>query len=549
MQTQTMTPVQKKVDFIPANVLLNTPNTRKKKLRVAAYCRVSTEQEEQQSSYAAQIDYYTDKITKNKDWELAGIFADEGITGTSAKKRTEFLKLMDLCEKGKIDMVLTKSVSRFSRNTLDAIGYIRKLKAKGIPIIFEKEGINTMQMASEMALCFLSGFAQAESESISRNVTWGKRQSFKNGKVSFQYKRLLGYEKGEDGEPKIVQEEAEIIKRIFRSYLSGASISKIKKSLEADGVLSPTGKQEWSPGVLQYMLRNERYIGDALLQKSYVVDCLTKETRKNNGEIPQYYVTGNHEPIISRDLFNLVQEEIARRAAKRKVATKAVKTERGKYSSKYALTELLCCGDCGTQYRRVTWARNGKKKVVWRCINRLEYGTKYCKESPTIEESRLHEAIVTSLNRLDENKADVIQTLKAGLQLALGTQDDDSFNEAAVQNRITELQSIMMDLVELSSKSNASADYFDAKFEEISFEIKALQGQLGEHKQQTLIAQNTESRIHELLSILESTDLSVKEYRDDVVKAIITKVVVLSADRIRVTFDGNMDIEVELTGA
>ena len=548
MQTQTIAPMQKRVDLIPANVLVGKASTRKKKLRVAAYCRVSTEQEEQQSSYAAQIAYYTDKISQNKDWELAGIFADEGITGTSTKKRDEFLKLMALCEKGKIDMVLTKSVSRFSRNTLDAITYIRKLKAKGIPIIFEKEGINTMQMASEMALCFLSGFAQAESESISRNVTWGKRQSFKNGNVPFQYKRLLGYEKGEDGQPKVVPEEAEMVKRIFRSYYAGASISKIKKSLEADGIPSPTGKEKWSPGVLQYMLRNERYIGDALLQKTYVVDCITKETRKNNGEIPQYYVTGNHEPIISRDLFNLVQEEIARRAGKRKVAQKAVKTERGKYSSKYPLTELLSCGDCGTQYRRVTWARGGKKKVVWRCINRLEYGTKYCKESPTLEESRLHTAIVAALNCLDNDKLDVMETLRAGLQLALGTQEGDSFNEGAIQNRIAELQSVMMDLVELSSKSSASADYFDAKFEEISTEIKSLQEQLGKHKQQTLITQNTKARIGELLAIMEQLDLSVKEYRDDVVRAIIAKVVVLSADRIRVTFDGGVEMEMELPG-
>ena len=546
MQTQTIAPMQKRVDLIPANVLVGKASTRKKKLRVAAYCRVSTEQEEQQSSYAAQIAYYTDKISQNKDWELAGIFADEGITGTSTKKRDEFLKLMALCEKGKIDMVLTKSVSRFSRNTLDAITYIRKLKAKGIPIIFEKEGINTMQMASEMALCFLSGFAQAESESISRNVTWGKRQSFKNGNVPFQYKRLLGYEKGEDGQPKVVPEEAEMVKRIFRSYYAGASISKIKKSLEADGIPSPTGKEKWSPGVLQYMLRNERYIGDALLQKTYVVDCITKETRKNNGEIPQYYVTGNHEPIISRDLFNLVQEEIARRAGKRKVAQKAVKTERGKYSSKYALTELLSCGDCGTQYRRVTWARGGKKKVVWRCINRLEYGTKYCKESPTLEESRLHTAIVAALNCLDNDKLDVMETLRAGLQLALGTQEGDSFNEGAIQNRIAELQSVMMDLVELSSKSSAGADYFDAKFEEIAAEIKGLQGQLGEHQEQTMLAQNTQARIHELLYMMEHIDLSVKEYRDDVVKGIITKVVILSADRIRITFDNNMEMEQDL---
>lgn len=238
-------------------------------------------------------------------------------------------------------------------------------------------------------------------------------------------------------------------------------------------------------------------------------------------------MTDNHPAIISRELFHLVQEEIARRAGKRKVSQRAVKTEKGKYSSKYALTELLSCGDCGTQYRRVTWARGGKKKVVWRCINRLEYGTKYCKESPTIEESRLHTAIVTALNRLDQEKEDVMQTLRAGLQLALGTQDDDSFNETAIQSRIAELQSVMMDLVELSSKSNASADYFDTKFEEIAAEIKSLQEQLGEHRQQTTTAQNTKARISELLAIMEQLDLSVKDYRDDVVKTIITKVVVI----------------------
>ena len=184
--------------------------------------------------------------------------------------------------------------------------------------------------------------------------------------------------------------------------------------------------------------------------------------------------------------------------------------------------------------------------MVWRCINRLEYGTKYCKESPTIEESRLHQAIVTALNRLDEDKNDVIETLKAGLRLAIGSQEDDSFNEAAVQNRIAELQSVMMDLVELSSKSSAGADYFDTKFEEIAAEIKGLQGQLGEHQEQAVLAQNTQARIHELLYTLEHIDLSIKEYRDDVVKGIITKVVVLSADRIRITFDNNMEMEQEL---
>ena len=194
----------------------------------------------------------------------------------------------------------------------------------------------------------------------------------------------------------------------------------------------------------------------------------------------------------------------------------------------------------------MTWARGGKKKIVWRCINRLENGTKYCKESPTIEENRLQQAIVAALNRMDEDREDVIQTLKAGLQLALGAQNEDDFNESAVQNRIAELQSVMMDLVELSSKSSASADYFDSKFEQISTEIKDLQAQLGEHKQQASINQNTEARIHELLYMLDNTNLSIKEYRDDIVRGFITKVVILSADRIRITFKGNTEMEMEL---
>ena len=545
MLTQTISPVQKNVSVIPANPIALQERARKKKLRVAAYCRVSTDQEEQQSSYQAQIDYYTAKINGNKDWTMAGIFADEGITGTSTKKRTEFLKLMKLCEKGKVDLVLTKSISRFSRNTLDCLGYIRKLKEKGIPIIFEKEGINTMQMASEMTISLLGSFAQAESESISKNVTWGKRQSFRDGKVTFQYSRFLGYEKGEDGKPKIVSEEAAIVKRIYQSYLSGYSIVKIKDELEAEGISSSTGKKVWSTNAIRYMLRNEKYIGDALLQKTYVTDFLTKKSKKNQGEIPQYYVTGNHEGIISKELFNLVQEETARRASKRKVSQKATKTEQGKYSSKYALSELLVCGGCGARYRRVTWARNGKKKVVWRCINRLEYGTKYCKESPTIEEYRLQDAIMKAICRFVEDKDELIDTLKHSLRVALDA-EDDTIDTAAVNARIEELDSVMMDLVELSSRSSASADYFDTKFKEISDERTELQNRMRDHEQRQVIAQNNNARMKELFEILEQANFNLNEYDEALVKQLIAKVTVISTEKMQITFKGGFEIEQEL---
>jgi site-specific DNA recombinase len=545
MLTQTLSPVQKNVSIIPANPQALRGSTRKNKLRVAAYCRVSTELEEQQSSYQAQIDYYTAKINANKDWTMVGIFADEGITGTLAKKRTEFLKLMNLCEKGKVDLVLTKSISRFSRNTLDCLGYIRKLKEKGIPIIFEKECINTMQMASEMTISLLGSFAQAESESISKNVTWGKRQSFRNGKVTFQYSRFLGYEKGEDGQPKIVPEEAAIVKRIFQSYLSGYSIAKIKSELEAEGIISGTGKKVWSTNAIRYMLQNEKYIGDALLQKTYITDFITKKSKKNQGEIPQYYVTGNHEGIISKELFNLVQEEIARRASKRKVSQKATKTEQGKYSSKYALSELLVCGGCGARYRRVTWARNGKKKIVWRCISRLEYGTKYCKESPTIEEYRLQDAIMKAICGFVEDKDELIDTLKHSLSVALGA-EDNTIDTAAVYARIEELDSVMMDLVELSSHSSASADYFDTKFKEISDERTELQNRLRDHEQRQVIDQNNNARMKELFEILEQANFNLNEYDEALVKQLIAKVTVVSAEKIQITFKGGFEIEQQL---
>ncbi|MCI2105294.1 MAG: recombinase family protein [Intestinimonas sp.] len=545
MLTQTISPVQKTVSVIPANPKTLREGVRKKKLRVAAYCRVSTDQEEQQSSYQAQIEYYTAKIKTNKDWTMAGIFADEGITGTSAKKRTEFLKLMKLCERGKVDMVLTKSISRFSRNTLDCLGYIRKLKEKGIPIIFEKEGINTMRMASEMTISLLGSFAQAESESISKNVTWGKRQSFKNGKVTFQYSRFLGYEKGEDGKPKIVPEEAAIVKRIYQSYLSGYSVAKIKRELEAEGVISGTGKKVWSTNAIRYMLRNEKYIGDALLQKTYVTDFLTKKSKKNQGEVPQYYVTGNHKGIISKELFNLVQEEIARRASKRKVSQKTTKTEQGKYSSKYALSELLVCGFCGARYRRVTWARNGKKKIVWRCISRLEYGTKYCKESPTIEEYRLQDALMKAICEAVKDKDELIDTLKHSLRMALNV-EDDTIDTTAIQARIEELDSVMMDLVELSSRSSASADYFDTKFKEISDERTALQDKLRDHEQRQTITQNNGARMKELFEILEKANFSLDEYDEALVKQLISKVTVVSEEKIQITFKGGLGVEQRL---
>lgn len=291
-------------------------NNTMRKMRVAAYCRVSTEEEEQQGSFETQKLYYTEKINSTSEWELAGIYADDGISGIHTKKRDGFNQMIQDCKKKKIDLILTKSISRFARNTLDSIQYVRMLKAIGIAVIFEKENINTSTMNSEMILTVLSAFAQAESESISQNVARGKRMGFRQGKFPFPYGQILGYRKGLDGKPEVIPEEAEVIRMIFNSYLQGASLLTIKKKLEAGGVLTARGNKKWSSESVQRILQNEKYCGDVLLQKTFIEDVLTGVSKKNTGQLPQYYIENNHEGIVTKQMFREVQAEIARRNSK-----------------------------------------------------------------------------------------------------------------------------------------------------------------------------------------------------------------------------------------
>ena len=400
--------LERRVRIIPATKKVTDPRTSQHgKQRVAAYCRVNTNNKEQINSYEAQKAYYTQKIEENPDWELAGIFADKGLSGASMKKRDNFNKMIAACKRGRIDTILTKSLSRFARNTVDCLETVRMLRARGIGVIFEKENINTLTESSEFLITLFSGFAQAEIESLSKNVTWGKEKSRAAGNVPFQYKKLLGYRKGEDEKPEIDPDEAKTVLRIYRRYLDGCSLSQIKQELEADRIPTAQAVQRWSYQVIHNILTNERYIGDAMLGKTFSTGCINGQVKQNTGERLQSYVENNHPAIIPREMFYRVQEEMARRASKRKVMQRHGKTELGKYSAKYALSELLVCGECGTPYKRCTWARNGKKRIVWRCISRLEFGTKYCHSSPTLDEEKLHQAILEALNEFAQADSEV----------------------------------------------------------------------------------------------------------------------------------------------
>ncbi len=516
-----------------------------RRLKVAAYCRVSTDQEEQESSYEAQIGYYTEKINSNSEWQMAGIFADEGITGTQTKKRPEFLKMIRLCRQGKIDMILTKSLSRFARNTVDSLKYIRDLKALGIAVIFEKENINTLETDTEMMLTIMSCFAQAESESISKNVSWGIRQSFKNGNVPMQYARLLGYRKGDDDKPEIVPEEAEIVKEIYRLYLEGMSLNMIVDRLNEKGLKTKGSNAPYRKEVIQRILTNEKYTGDALLQKTYVTDCITKKTRKNNGELPMYLVKNHHEPIISRSDFNRVQEEMARRSAKRSIADKLTKTEQGKYSAKYVLSELLICGECGSHYRRVTWTAKGFKEIKWRCINRIQYGKKKCHSSPTVDEQLLHKAIVSAINEFCEVKDDVAKALRESITEVLDPNLNGSVQ--ATQQRIDELTHNIDELIKLATVPETAATAM-ADIEKFSEEMKTLREFIENEKAKQMTAQRGSAELDAILERLENEDFTMTEYDDVAVRQLIEKITVESKDTITVTFKGGFEVRKELNG-
>lgn len=306
-------------------------------------------------------------------------------------------------------------------------------------MFFEKENVNTLDSTGEFLITILGSLAQEESRSLSTNTRWGVVRRFEKGQIMVNHNKFLGYTKNEAGELVIVPEEAEIVRLIFRLYLEGLSITQIKKYLEENGIKTVTGKNQWSTTTINNMLSNEKYMGDALLQKSYTVDYLTKKRVKNNGIVPQYYVEDSHPAIISKDLFHRIQEEKARRANIKKTAEKRAKTDNGKYSSKYALTELMICGECVKPYRRASWTAYSEKRIVWRCFNRLEHGKKYCQKSPTIDEDVLHRAIMDAFNSLIQDKGDFVDTLQSNIQLVMSNRAK-RMDIARIEERIAELK-------------------------------------------------------------------------------------------------------------
>ena len=505
----------------------NSINTVATKLRVAAYCRVSSDDEEQLTSYTAQVDHYTEFIQKNDEWEFAGIYADEAISGLNTKKRLDFHRLIDDCMAGKIDYIITKSVSRFARNTLDCLNYTRRLRDKNIAVFFEKENIISTDSKGELMLTIMASIAQEESRSTSQNVKMGFQYRFQKGEMQINHNRFLGYTKNDKKQLVIDPEGAKVVKRIYREYLEGASLLDICKGLEADGILTGARLPKWRPETVRKMLQNEKYVGDALLQKTYTIDFLEKKRVVNNEIVPQYYVENSHEAIIPRDLHMQVQEEMARRRNLRKGKNGSKRI----YSSKYALSSIVFCGECDEIYRRVHWNNRGKKSIVWRCVSRLEEKGSEC-SSQTIGEDVLHTGVVNATNLIIIGRDSFISVLSKNIETVLGTEFDMDTDE--IDAKLDTLQDEIMQLA--SSKSD---------YDSLAAEIHRLRSIKQDNQEHNVQRQTKRQRITEMTEFLDMQNEMITEYDDMLTRQLVEKITVLDG-KLQVEFKSGVDIEVEI---
>jgi len=530
------------VTKIEANPLLSKKTNENTLLRVAAYARVSTDSEDQIESYKAQVAHYSEAIAKNPRWRFVEIYADEGITGTQAKKRKNFMRMIRDCEKGKIDLILTKSIARFARNTVDSLRYIRDLKAHGVSVFFEEQNINSMDVDSEMMIGFHSVLAQAESENISANVRWGIQQRMKSGTFAFRY-NILGYRKGENGEPEIVPEEAEAIKTIFKKFLDGDSVDQIKSFLESNEIKAKNGKIIWSKQAIYNILENERYTGDMLLQKTYIENCLTKKVKKNRGEMAKYLIVNNHPAIIDKTTFKYAQMEIAHRSNKRSVSDKNI-TGKGKYSGKYALTDLVVCGECGSPYRRRTWTKNGKNKKVWRCLSRVEHGTKFCKNSINVDEAKLYDAINRAVKKA-LNYKEVLSLITANISYG-ATGDEQALDIYAIEQEIKTLTETSADYIKIMSATEGSKERYITEIKKINEKITILRGQLQQAKDIISANEFQKSKLDEMkVEIAELCNNSDFTTNNEI-RRIIEYIRVMGEEKIIIVLKNGIQIEEEL---
>ena len=516
-----------------ASLTSSAPDIEQPRKRVAAYARVSTDSEEQLSSYEAQVEFYTRYIKGNPGWEFVDVYTDEGISGTNIRKREGFNRMVNDALSGKIDLILTKSISRFARNTVDTLTTVRTLKDHKVEVYFEKENIYTLDTKGEVMLTIMGSLAQEESRSISENVTWGKRRSMEEGKFSLAYKCFLGYEKGEDGLPRIVEHEAEIIREIYQLFLGGSTVRSIADHLTAKDIPTPAGKKKWSVSTIMSILQNEKYKGDALLQKTYTADFLTKKVKKNCGEVPQYYIENSHPAIIDAETFDLVQKETERR-----------NPHRYQLHRSSPLNAKIICGECGGFYGRKVWHSNSKyRKSVWQCNHKFD-NESHC-STPNLNEYEIENAFVIAFNQMLDDKADHLVRLEA-LQKELS---DTSSLDEQLKTATSEHARLLAELrryMEENTRQIQDQTEYNRRFSEMDTACQKQEKIIAQLKKQLIDQQTRKEQAERFLYILTECCNPIREFDTDFWSSMIENVTVSQDKTLSFRFYDGAVIDVKL---
>ena len=522
-----------RVTIIPAKLDRATfmPLDKPIKRRVAGYARVSTDSEEQLTSYEAQVSYYTEYIQKRDDWEFVNVYTDEGISATNTKHRDGFNAMIADALAGRIDLIVTKSVSRFARNTVDSLTTVRKLKEKGVEIYFEKENIYTLDSKGELMITIMSSLAQEESRSISENVTWGQRKRMADGKVTMPYGRFLGYRKGEDGFPEIVPEEAKVVRMIYRSFMDGLSYYKIAKMLMEREIPAPAGGEKWHRRTVESILTNEKYKGSALLQKKFTVDFLTKKQKVNEGEVPQYFVEHSHDAIIDPEEFELVQAEIERRKGLGK-----------EYSGSSIFSAKIVCSCCGGFFGSKVWHSTSKyRRVIWQCNHKFQNGEK-CK-TPHLYEDEIKKRFIKVCNRIAADKENFVASCRQIVEMLSDT--------AAIDRKIEEqyiylngLASAMQQFIRENAMHPQGEDFYDTKLAEYEKQRTEGETRLKGLQSQKATRLSRKELLDGLAKMLEESGILIDKFDERLWRLMVEKVVVGIEGELTFTLRNGMEIEV-----
>ena len=514
------------------NPMTRLPNSAVRKRRTAGYARVSTDSDEQFTSYEAQVDYYTNYIKSNADWTFVKVYTDEGISGLNTKHRTGFNEMIEDALAGKIDLIITKSISRFARNTVDTLTNVRKLKEHNVEVYFEKENIYTFDSKGEVLITIMSSLAQDESRSISENVTWGQRKRFADGKVSLGYKSFLGYEKGPDKDHPlvIVEDQAKIVRRIYSLFIEGKTPCTIAKILTEEGIKTPGGKDKWGSTVIESILTNEKYKGSALLQKTFTVDFLEKKMKTNEGEVPQYFIEHSHDAIIPPEDWELVQVEIARR-----------KSLGRKYSGNSVFGARLVCGDCGGFYGAKTWNSTNKyKRTIWQCNDKFK-GEHRC-ETPHLNEGDVKMRFLAAYNTLITNRDSILEDCRLMMEVltnctAIDSEIAELLREAEV---ITELT---RKCIEENASSAQNQDEFNDKYKGYEDRYESVKQKVEKLQRERDAKQVQADSISAFMFEFRETDEAVTEFDSKLWLAVIDTVLVRKDGSLAFRFKNGMEIE------